>query len=431
MKYTHLLFFFLFVAPLSAQDTLSLDQAIALALERNFDIQLLKNDVEIAGLNNTKANAGMLPVVNLNAFDNGVSALNFKQKLANGTEIKRPAGFFNSFNTNVSAAWTLYDGGRIYMEKQRLEALEQLGKDQLLQQVQETIASVALAWYTIARQEETIRNLDEVIITIRERYNLASNRLEFGLGNKVDVLQAQIDLNERNKERLLAENGLSEAKSNLNTLLSRAPDTRFAAGKLPTTLPAIPDTAALRQTIIATNPGLDVLERSLRIAKITENQAKTLNKPRVGLTGAYSFQRSDNTTGFSLLSQQHGPALGVNFTMPLYTGGNLSRQKEIARVGVESATLRINQLQLALTQQLMNLAGRSEVYRKALDIERQNLDFARENQKIAAERFRQGLSTALETREAQLTLENALFRVSQGTFDVLVNDVQIRALFVQ
>ena len=54
---------------LCAQETLTIEQAVELALKNNYDIQIAKNDAEIAARNNTVGNAGMLPKVNATVRD--------------------------------------------------------------------------------------------------------------------------------------------------------------------------------------------------------------------------------------------------------------------------------------------------------------------------------------------------------------------------
>jgi outer membrane protein len=49
---------------LSAQETLTVEQAIELVLKNNYDIQLAKNEADIAARNNSVGNAGMLPRIN-------------------------------------------------------------------------------------------------------------------------------------------------------------------------------------------------------------------------------------------------------------------------------------------------------------------------------------------------------------------------------
>jgi outer membrane protein TolC len=411
---------------LCAQDSLSLDQAISLALERNYDIRLSSNEAEIARLNNTRANAGLLPLVTLNASDN-LSAVNFQQRLSNGTEITRPLGINNAFNANLAASYTLYNGGRLYLEKGRLEALDALGKKQLNAQIKQTTLEVSLAWFQVATLSATVKNLKEVLAVVTERYQLASNRLEFGFGNQADVLQAQIDLNQRNQALILTQNSLNAAKFALNTLLGRDPGISFEATST-TIAPAFPALDKLVSELLTSNDNLEVLRQTVRISELVEQQAYTLQKPTLSVNGAYNFTRSDNNAGFFLFNQQHGPVVGINFSMPIYTGGNIQRQQEVAKLGKVAASLRFEQLQANLLQQLYNLYHQYQAFEQTNQLVMSNLEFARQQQVIALERFRQGQSTALDIREAQLTLENALLAVTQNRFDILVTAARLNAL---
>ncbi len=249
-----------------------------------------------------------------------------------------------------------------------------------------------------------------------------------GVGNKVDVLQAQSDVNRREKERITVQNNLRDAQRNLNTLMVRPPEMTINATALPSTLPELPDSTAFLQKIWNSNTDLAMLQYRLLVAQNSVSQAKALTKPRVGLTGGYAFQRSDNTAGFFLFSMQHGPTLGVNFTMPLYTGGNLERQRAVAQVESEKVDFQIKQLRTQLQQQFFSLAGRSATLRESLVLDNQNLTLAREQQNIALERFRAGQSTILELREAQLALESALFSVQQTQYDIFVTDALLQAI---
>lgn len=410
-----------------AQDSLSLQQAVQIALEQNFAVKIAQSDVEIAHLNNTRANAGLVPLVAFNAGNN-TNAVNFQQKLANGNEIKRPLALTNTFNTNISASWTLYDGRRMYMEKNRLQLLDDMGQLQLRATMQDVASQTALAWLEVSRQKSILTNTDEIIKVFRERLQLSTNRLNVGVGNKVDVLQAQSDVNRREKERITAQNNLRDAQRNLNTLMVRTPETPVNATSLPSTLPELPDSTAFLQKIWNSNTDLAMLQYRLLVAQNSVAQAKALTKPRVGLNGGYAFQRSDNTAGFFLFSMQHGPTLGVNFTMPLYTGGNLERQRAVAQVESEKIDLQIKQLRTQLQQQFSSLAGRSATLRQSLVLDNQNLSLAREQQNIALERFRAGQSTILELREAQLALEAALFSVQQTQYDIFVTDALLQAI---
>ena len=81
--------FFLFIAiNARSQQLLTVEQAVAAAIENNYDIQLLRNDSALAALNNSYAYAALLPRLNANTgiiFNNN----NTRQKLADGTQRKQ------------------------------------------------------------------------------------------------------------------------------------------------------------------------------------------------------------------------------------------------------------------------------------------------------------------------------------------------------
>ena len=152
------------------------EEAARLALKSNYDIRLSRADAEIAKLNNIKANAGMLPVVNLVANDN-FTLSTFQQKLANGTEFEEFGATFNTANAGVQLSWTLFDGRRMFIAKKRLGELQTLGQLNLQNAEQTTTAVVLSAYYDIVRSRLQERAIAEVIALNEERLRIAEARL--------------------------------------------------------------------------------------------------------------------------------------------------------------------------------------------------------------------------------------------------------------
>jgi outer membrane protein TolC len=280
----------------------------------------------------------------------------------------------------------------------------------------------------VAILSATVNNLQEVQLAVTERYALAKNRLEFGFGNQADVLQAQIDLNQRNQALILTQNSLNSAKFALNTLIGRDPGIAFQTAPMEEA-PRFPALDTMVQELLQSNDNLEVLRQTLRVSELVEQQANILQKPILSLNGAYNFTRSDNNAGFFLFNQQHGPNVGLNFSMPLYTGGNIERQQAVAKRNRAAAELRVEQLQANLIQQLFSLHSQFQAFEQTNGLVTANVEYARQQQAIAMERFRQGQSTALDIREAQLILENALFAQTQNRFDLQVTSARLNALF--
>ena len=81
--YCFILIFILSVADISAQDLLTSEDAVSIALKNSYDILVATNNAEIARINNTSGNAGMLPEVAVNSSDN-YSRNNVDQKYSSG-----------------------------------------------------------------------------------------------------------------------------------------------------------------------------------------------------------------------------------------------------------------------------------------------------------------------------------------------------------
>lgn len=200
------------IRPIVANDSLlTPEAAVALALANNYDIRIVRGDAAIAKLNNTKGNAGMLP--NVNFVGNETFTLStFQQHLANGNSFEALGAPFNVFSTGVQLNWTLFDGGRMYITKRRLEALESLGTLNIQTSIQQTAAAVLQAYYTIVRSRLQERAIREVIVLNEERLRIAEVRLASGMAAQTDALQAKIDVNQRRSDLILQQNTTAAAK---------------------------------------------------------------------------------------------------------------------------------------------------------------------------------------------------------------------------
>lgn len=406
---------------------LSADEALRIALANNYDIVLARSDADIARLNNTRGNAGMLPTVDLVAGENVSLNAAQIQNLADGRHIEAFGALSNSVNASVQLSWTLFDGGRMYITKKRLAELEALGQLDLQAAVQQTSAAVLLAYYDIVRGIQQERAMAEVIALNEERLRIAEARLAAGMAAQTDALQARIDLNEGRGELLDQQTATLAAKRELNRLLARDPATPFSVDE--GLKPAYnPDRNALLQKILAQNPTLLSLQKSADVAALAVDEARTLNKPRITGLGQFGGQRTDNAAGFLLNTTQFGLTVGAGLTIPLYSGGNIRRQIDVAKVQAQQSATRLDDQRLRITAALDDQLAFYQTQRQVLDLEEENVKNARENLNVSTERFRLGQTNALETQTAQNSLEQALLRRNLALYNLKVSEVQLRLL---
>lgn len=206
-----------------AQESLSLEEAIKTGLEKNYDIQISRNNKEIARVQNNLGAAGMSPTVTANASIN-LSNLNSHQEFSTGSVQDRNGASSNNVAASLNAAWTVFDGLKMFAIRKRLSETEQLGDLQLKQQMSATTYSIILAYYDVVRVNELIKASRQNLSIYEERKKIAQLKLQVGSDSKVDFLLTQSDENQAKSTLLQLELQLMTSKALLNKILVRPVD---------------------------------------------------------------------------------------------------------------------------------------------------------------------------------------------------------------
>ena len=128
---------------LSAQSLLGVDDAVAIALKNNYDVSVARNNASVAKVNNTLGNAGMLPSISVTGSDN-YSLNNVYMNLSSGSSITSSSASSNSLNAGAALNWTLFDGTKMFITKNKLTQVEKLGEIQFRDMVMQTIYNCLL-----------------------------------------------------------------------------------------------------------------------------------------------------------------------------------------------------------------------------------------------------------------------------------------------
>jgi len=135
----------------SAQKILSLEEAIANTLQKNYDIILSGNDSAIAAIDYSYRGAAFIPRLNANVGTNWNNN-NQKQTLSDGTKRDKKGLKSNNITGQLALNWTLFDGLKMFITRDRLEQLVEFGELEIGNQVVTTVANVINNYYNIVRQ---------------------------------------------------------------------------------------------------------------------------------------------------------------------------------------------------------------------------------------------------------------------------------------
>ena len=212
---------------IKGQDALSLQDAIGYSLANNFSIKIAHNDQKITDNNHQPGNAGMLPVLDLDANKNYT-----RQNIA--LEIQGSDGIFDiskdwaksdRLDAGARLNWTVFDGFGMFMTMEKLKSMKNWGDINTQQVVQNTIAQVNNAYHQVLLEKERLRVLEENMEISRQRQEFAENRYLVGKGSKVDYLSAQVDYNSDRTGLIVQQQRIDHAKVDLNIVMGRNVDT--------------------------------------------------------------------------------------------------------------------------------------------------------------------------------------------------------------
>ena len=421
---------FLFLAIASrAQRLLTLEEAIATALQYNYDILLSRNDSAIAALDYSYRNAVFLPRVNGNLGANW-NKNNQKQDFSNGTKREGDVKT-NNILSSLTLSWTLFDGGKMFVTKDKAEELVRLGELGIKDQVINTVATVINTYYDIVRQKQQLRAVEETMSISQTRVDLSQRKLDIGVGAKPDVLQSKVDLNAQKAAQLRQLTLILQLKETLNQTMNVAPSSEYEVSD---SIPINSNIALgdIQNNIENTNTTLQYLKKNIDIANLTVRERKAERFPIVSFNSAYNFNRTNNDIALNpnlpIFNRNRGFNYGFTATIPILNNRNTQRLIRQAELNVQYQQLIFNNQKSLVNLDVMNAFQDYQLQQQALELEESNILLAKENVSIILETYRLGQATYLQLREAQKSLEDAYNRLITARYNTKLAETQLLRL---
>ncbi|MGN6249847.1 MAG: TolC family protein [Ginsengibacter sp.] len=419
--------FFFFNLTARSQDSLmTAQEAVKTAIENNYGVIISKNEIEIGSINNSWANAGVIPTVSATATKQ-VGVNNLQQKLNNGTVITKNGNSSQNLNAGIAVNWKIFDGLKMFATKKRLEELERNGEYAFRKNLNETVYNVISSYYNIVTLNEQRKATLEQISLYNDRYDLAERRFEIGTGAKYEVLQAQVDLNEQRSNLLALDNSIATAKASLLNLLGKQPDTSFNVVDtiLLADLPAYTD---VQNKIAKQNPDLLLANSQLYILKQQKKEINAERLPSVNLNGYYNFARNSSSAGFNLFNQTYGPSGSIGVSVPIFAGIVVKKQLQINDIQERDQQITVEQTKNNIETELTNAYLNYNNALKSIELEKNNLVLAKENIMIATERYKRLNITSVELRQIQISYNDARNRLYNALYQAKIAEATVALL---
>lgn len=412
----------------SAQEPLSLGNAIELTLANNYQIRIADQNTSIAKMQNTWGQAGLYPTITL-----GLTNTNALQDNTNN-----PATFFPGkiFNTNLSASvdanWTIFSGFRVKSTKKQLVKLEEQSQGNAMLIVENTVQSVILGYYNALTQKRKLEIWKDLLAYSNERIKYFETKQEIGITNTMEVLQLKNQLFNDSTNFLLQKMQYKNAIRNLNLTMGQPIETNYRlTDSLEIVVPAEMNVDTLRQQMLSNNTNIQNQLINIELQDINTQLARSALYPTVSLSAGASpsiGQINVLPNVQEIQSQQLQYFGNINIRYTLFNNYQNKRGVEVAKVREKIQRLNGEELALQLNNELHINYEMFEQQVWVEQISRQNLEYAQQVYEVGKDRYKLGSINYFDLNDLQQTYRNTMMLHYDNLYNLIASYIEILRL---
>jgi outer membrane protein TolC len=371
--------------------TLSLDQAIRLAVENNYSLSLTREETGQAVIARQGAVGDFLPSADASVNHSGPLPLHSSVPVT---------------TVGASVSLQVFDGFRDYHAYRRLQTRERQATLAERGALENLVESVVVGYYDLVQQKQRLSAIAELLSVSRERARLAEAKLSVGAGSKLDQLQSKADLNEDSSSYLNQELSLEKAKVSLNQLLARDAAIRFDIADSIPLAPALP-LDEWRKGLEENNASIAAAKASKAASGYGVDEARGRWLPSLSTGVSYGATPAALNSDRALATSRDGFGYSVNLSIPLFDRLATPTAVRQAKAGLRGDEIRLRQAIDQVYADFEQARRQYETGVRQISLEEGNLQVARLQAEAAQERYKLGASSPLEFRDAQTRLLDA------------------------
>jgi outer membrane protein TolC len=403
-------------APLLAQNPLTLQDAVQIALGKHPAMEVVTSQTRAADSRIRQAKAGYLPKLNYSESwarsDNPVfvfsSLLTQHQFTAQNFELGRlnRPDFLNNFQSQVVADQTIYDWGAT---KAQLRAAE-LGRSMSLEQERGTkmalIARVARSYYGAVLADASLNAAREAVKSAEADAQRAETVRQAGMSTDADVLSIRVHLAGVKEQEIRRGYDVRVALASLNEAMGLPLDTNhilsneLVPGKL-----AADAVGAYEQAAAQNRPELKHSELAMQTAEQHATAAKAALLPQFGVRGAFEANRQEfvNKGGANWL-------VAASMRWNLFDGSaNRARISE-AQASADVARAQQRQASQGVKLEVFRAWADARAAEERLAVAAAAVSHAEESLRITKDRYQAGLANVTDLLRNETALLDARTR---------------------
>lgn len=414
----------------TSQRALTLSQAIVTALEQNVSVRQADNNANAAQSGVLAAYGSYLPSLSASGgWTRQHTERAATTQLIGGQPITLPASTSttNSFSTNLSASYTLFDG--FAREANFNSALSSANAYEYTaaRTKQQIVYNVQTSYLNVLRQEQLVKVNEENLKRDRRQLERITESNRVGALSIGDVYRQQSVVAQDEVNLINAQNAFAKSKADLLFLIGLDPSAEYeiADPALPTeitqdyldaTTAKVKSFQDLRQQALSLRPDYLSAVESYSAAQSSVTSASSRYFPSISASAGYSM----SNTEFSKLSDSKGISWGVRISWTLFDGFGINRSVQNAIASRRNAELALVQAErnvsVDVTKALLDLEAARNAYEASL----KSVQSATQDRRVAEERYNLGSGTLVDLLTANAGLVNAEYSKINATYNYVI-----------
>ena len=401
-----------------AQKTLSLEEAVSIALQRNTSLIKSKNSLSVSEAEVRSAYGDLLPSLGASGswgWQRITADIGTGQNNSIGEVVQTQAGTIESrsYSARVGGNITLFNGmanwANISQKNNNLDASEfdltKLKQDIVYQTTEYFYAVISNEEILKVRQENVKFN-EKLLETIQEKNRLGSVPI-------ADLYAQQVQLGNAELQLIQAENTYENSKSTLLNYLALdvLEEYTFATDLKPGS--EVNTESYLKEFGTIQSLVTDALEnrfdyKSQQLAVESAGSGVTMARGGIfpQLSGDYSY--GGGATSLSNIFDRRTLNIGLTLSIPIFSNFNVDTRIQSAQVAelntIEDLSALERQIKIEIKQGYLDLTAA----KKNLDVTSKNVISAQENRRINTERYNLGAGNIVELLQADKNYVEAL-----------------------
>ena len=412
---------------IAAQKLVSVSEAIELALENNYGIKIISNNKEIAKNNAGVLNSGYLPTVTSSSGAT-FNRDNLEAEFANGESTALNGAKSSRYNASINLNYTLFDGLGRYYDYKRLKETYKLSELQARETIENTIAQLYVVYYNVAQVTENVAVLEKTLTISKDRITRANYQFEYGQGTMLNVLNAQVDINNDSINLINAKQQLVNTKRDLNVVLGNVISSEF---RVDTTIDfkLNIDQNDLANKVKLNNVNLLQLDKNIIINTFIVKANKSGYLPSLGLTGSYGWNKgNNNAASFVAVSTNTGLSGGLSLSWNLFDGGATATRVSNAKIELENRSLEKESMVIDIERNFNNAWDDYQNKLTIFQVQENNIITSTNNFNRTQEKYKLGQANSIEFRQAQLNLINSELNRNQAKYAAKIAELTVLQL---